>query len=254
MDDKTVLILEQTGLTKAQAIVYLTLLKIGQTKIGVIIEKTSLQSSVVHNAINRLIELGLVNFVIIGKVRHYQTADPGVFLNYLDEKKSRIDEQKVVINSILPRLHLIKEHSKKKTEVEVYKGKKGFQTAFIEEYEKVERNKDTYFLAQPEEIHLEDDFLPVLWNKLNAVLIKKGCSIKGIGPLSLKKVWPKKYKEKNYSFKYVKENFPWDVNILPDCVIVSLWGEEPIAIKIKDEFFKNNAKRYFEEKWKEAKD
>ena len=47
-------ILEENGFSKAEAKVYLTLLKLGETKSGQIIKQTSLQSSVVHNALNTL--------------------------------------------------------------------------------------------------------------------------------------------------------------------------------------------------------
>ena len=253
MNKKDLIVLEGSGLTKAQAVVYLTLLELGQTKIGIIIEKTSLQSSVVHNTINRLIELGHVSFVLVGKIRHYQVADPEVFLNYLDSQKAKIDEQKKSIQELLPRLHLLREGSKKKIEVEVYKGKRGFQTVYIEEYEKVQEGGETFFFAQPERIHLEDESLHDVWNKINKVLFDKNCKIKGLGPKSLKPIWEKRYLEKNHSFRYLEENFPWDVNVFNDCVIISLWGDEPIAIKIKNKTFRDNAQAHFEEKWKEGK-
>lgn len=253
MNDSDVGIVEAAGLTRAQAIVYLTLLELGQTKIGVIIEKTSLQSSVVHNMINRLIEIGLVSFVVVGKIRHYMVADPEVFLNYLDKQKEEIEEHKKSIQELLPKLHLLREESKQKREVEVYKGERGFKTAYIEEYEKMKPNSESMFLSQPEDIHFDDEVIPDVWNKINKILFDKNCIIKGIGPKSLKSIWSKRYLEKGYVFRYIEENFPWDVNILQDCVILSLWGEEPIAVKIRDKTFRDNAQRYFEEKWKEAK-
>jgi len=252
MNETDISTLEAAGLTKSQAIVYLTLLELGQTKIGIVIEKTALQSSVVHNTMNRLIELGLVSFVLAGKIRHYQVADPEVFLNYLDRRKEEIEEQKKSIQELLPRLHLIREESKKKPEVEVYKGKKGFQTAYIEEYEKLPQDGEMNFFALPEESFLESATVHIVWNKLNQILFEKNCTIKGIGSLSVKKNWEEHYSHKNYAFRYLKENFPWDVNIFEDCVILSLWGEEPIAIKIKDKIFRDNAYTYFQEKWKEG--
>lgn len=252
MNEADIATLESAGLTHAQAIVYLTLLELGQTKIGTIIEKTSLQSSVVHNTVNRLIELGLVSFVLVGKIRHYQVADPEVFLNFLDQQKAKIDEQKETIRQLLPRLHLLREDAKKKSEVEVYRGERGFQTAYLEEYEKITEGGETLFLAQPEEVHIEDEVIHDVWNKINTVILEKGCTIKGLGPKNLKPIWEERYPKKGYSFRYLNENFPWDVNILNDCVILSLWGDEPIAIKIKDKTFRDNAYRYFQEKWAEG--
>ena len=52
MDTK---ILEDIGLTNAEIKVYLALLELGVSGAGNIIEKSRLQSSVVHNTINNLI-------------------------------------------------------------------------------------------------------------------------------------------------------------------------------------------------------
>ena len=60
MDESDIKTLERTGLTHAQATIYLILLEMGQSKVGTIIEKTKLQSSVVHNNLNKLIDEGLI--------------------------------------------------------------------------------------------------------------------------------------------------------------------------------------------------
>ena len=49
-------LLEDIGLSKGEIKVYLTLLNLGNTKVGYIIEKSGMASSAVHNAINTLIE------------------------------------------------------------------------------------------------------------------------------------------------------------------------------------------------------
>ncbi len=253
MQDKDIKILETAGLTHAQSIVYLTLLELGQTKIGHIIEKTKLQSSVVHNNINKLIDKGLVNFVMVGKIKHYQVAEPEMFINYLEEQKQRIDENKKQIKKIIPRLKLIKEQSKKKTEVEVYKGRRGFQTAYMEEYEKMQKGEASQFIAQPEEFQ-KDEKLHEFFLKINQIIEEKECVIQGIGPIANKKIWGRFYKnQKTYRLKYIDEDFPWGVMIFREGIIISLWGDEPIIIKIKNKNFKDKAYEYFQKKWREAK-
>lgn len=253
MQDKDVKTLETAGLTHAQSTIYLTLLEIGQTKIGHIIEKTKLQSSVVHNNINKLIDKGLINFIMIGKIKHYQVAEPEMFINYLEEQKQRIDENKKEIQKIIPKLKLIKEQSKKKTEVEVYKGRRGFQTAYMEEYENMKKKEVSQFIAQPEEFQ-KDEKLHEFFLKISQIVEEKGCIIHGIGPMANKKIWEKFYKnQKNYQLKYIHDDFPWGVMIFKEKIIISLWGDEPIIIKIKNKSFRDRAYEYFKKKWKEAK-
>jgi len=254
MEEKDVKTLEEAGLTHAQAKTYITLLEVGQTKIGTIIEKSKLQSSVVHNNINKLIDEGLVNFIMVGKVKHYKVADPKVFLNYLDRKKEEIDKQKKAISDILPRLELLKEESKKKTEVEVYKGFKGFKTAYIEEYEKMKEGEETQFIALPNP-YQEDEKLHEVWIHTDEISARKNLKILGIGMPYLKKIWEKKYGHKKfYKFKYLNEEFPWDISVFKETVTIGLWSEDPIIIKIKNKDFRDRAYKYFQDKWIKSKE
>ncbi|MBT5022937.1 hypothetical protein HOK51_07070 [Candidatus Woesearchaeota archaeon] len=253
MQETDIKTLELAGLTHAQAVIYLTLLEIGQSKIGMMIEKTKLQSSVVHNNVNKLIELGLINFVLVGKIRHYQVADPDVFLNFLDDKKKEIDESKKEIQKILPKLKLIKESTKQKTNVEVFKGRRGFQSAYLEEYNRIKQGEETVFIGLPKE-YQQDEEIHKIFNKLDLILREKKCSIRGLGHVSNKKIWDKFYSgSPTYSMKYLDEDFPWGVMIFGDGIILAMWGDEPILIKVKNKKFRDNALNYFESKWKEAK-
>ena len=91
-------ILEDIGLSAAEIKVYLTLLELGPSTSGPIIDKSKLQSSVVHRVIKTLIEKGLVTFVKIGKDKQYQATSPENILNYVDLKRKRLAE-------ILPEEH-----------------------------------------------------------------------------------------------------------------------------------------------------
>ena len=82
-------ILEDLGLSITEIKVYLSLLELGSSTAGPILEKSQLQNSVVHRAINTLITKGLINFILEGKRKIYQATDPENFITYIDEKKKR---------------------------------------------------------------------------------------------------------------------------------------------------------------------
>lgn len=111
-------ILEDLGLTNAEIKVYMGLLELGASGAGLILEKTGLQNSVVHRALNSLIEKGLISFILEGKRKVYQAIDPKTFLNYLEDKKIRFEK-------ILPELEKKKESGKKEKEAIIFRGKKG---------------------------------------------------------------------------------------------------------------------------------
>ena len=57
-------ILEDLGLTQAEIKVYIALLELGSSSAGQILEKSGLQNSVVHRALNSLIEKGLISYIL----------------------------------------------------------------------------------------------------------------------------------------------------------------------------------------------
>ena len=76
-------ILEDLGLTNAEIKVYLALLELGTTKAGLIIRKTSLQNSVVHLTLLKLVEKGFVSFIKKGGVKEYSASNPENILKFI---------------------------------------------------------------------------------------------------------------------------------------------------------------------------
>ena len=78
------------GLTPSEVKIYLSLLKLGSSKAGKVIQYAGLQSSVVYNGINRLIELGLVAHVNAGKQRIFSASDPRIITELMQERERQI--------------------------------------------------------------------------------------------------------------------------------------------------------------------
>ena len=85
-------ILEDLGLTQSEIKTYLTLLELGSSTAGPILEKSNLQNSVVHRALNSLIEKSLITYVLEGNRKIYQATDPENFNLFIDEKKRKFQE------------------------------------------------------------------------------------------------------------------------------------------------------------------
>lgn len=116
-------ILEELGLTNAEIKTYLALLELGSSTAGNILEKSGLQNSVVHRALNALIEKGLVNFVMEGKRKTYQATDPENFNNFIEEKKRRFNE-------ILPELKQKQQLAPEKENATIFKGIRGINEIY----------------------------------------------------------------------------------------------------------------------------
>lgn len=116
-------ILEEFGLTKTEIKTYLTLLELGASTAGLILAKSKLPNSTVHRDLNALIELGLVRYILEGKRKIYQGADPEYFLNLMSERKRKFEEA-------LPQLKKLQKKSTKKELASVYRGIKGIKEVY----------------------------------------------------------------------------------------------------------------------------
>ena len=81
MDSK---ILQEIGLANSEIIVYTTLLKTGSIKVGGLMREVSLHRSRVYEAINRLIEKGLVSYVIKENIKYFEASNPERLLSYIE--------------------------------------------------------------------------------------------------------------------------------------------------------------------------
>jgi sugar-specific transcriptional regulator TrmB len=67
MDSK---LLEEIGLTKGEAQVYLALLKIGSTKVGPLVAEAKISSSKIYEILDKLEQNGLAGHIFVGKTKH----------------------------------------------------------------------------------------------------------------------------------------------------------------------------------------
>ncbi len=112
--------LEGLGLTRNEAIVYITLLELGKAHIGGLAEKTRMHRRTIYDCLERLIDRGLVSFIMEGKVRFFIAAKPQKLKEIVKEKEANIE-------NILPKLFEIAQQSKAITDVIVHKGKEGLK-------------------------------------------------------------------------------------------------------------------------------
>ncbi len=118
-------ILEGLGFTKGESIVYLTLLKIGESKVGPIITSSGISRSKVYDILERLIKKGIVSKVDKNEVLCFQALSPDTLFIYLKEKETQIQKEVETLQKALPTLtSLLPEQS---VDVKIYQGTGGFK-------------------------------------------------------------------------------------------------------------------------------
>jgi HTH-type transcriptional regulator, sugar sensing transcriptional regulator len=230
--------LQELGLNKRESICYTKLLELGSSKVGKIVKKTEIPSSKIYEILDRLINKGLVSYVIIGKIKHYQASDPKILLNYIDEKKKKVEE-------ILPQL-LLKQKFSTKQSVELFEGQKALFSLFTNLI-KDAKAKEEYLVFSINEENKNDN-VNLFFKNLAVRRKEKKLDVKLLKNIK----YYKKEKHTKLKLKYTEFNLPQGITIFRNFVIILSWAETPIAIKIESETISNQLREFFLGLWKIA--
>lgn len=233
-------LLEEVGLTKSEAKIYMTLIRYGPLTAGRIVTLSKQHISVTYAALQRLAEKGYVSHIRKGKFEEYSVMDPEVFLDKLKE----------TIQSLEPRISAWRkytESAKDRTTVEVFEGIKGL-TNMVNQTLKTAKKGDYWRSFTLGEENKLPDVLP-FFKKVNEKRIRLG--------LKTRLVCNKAYKDAMYSFgdshhlstsnlRFVDFEFPQGVIIFQDNIIFFSWMREPKAIHIKDKKISEQYAKFFD--------
>jgi sugar-specific transcriptional regulator TrmB len=233
----------QAGLTGNEAKIYTTLISNADLSASEITKQTGIHRRNVYDALNRLLEKGLVNETLVQNKKRFNAIHPQRLL-------SLVDEQRTKIQNIVPTLAEQFSHVKKKRNfIKMYKGTEGIKASF---------NESLNMLKEREVIHI-----------IGGINMRK---ILGEGFMDdHHKERQKKSIRTNTLFNYIHRNRPksllrnkrYHYKVLPkdyylpvqtviygdDIVCQILFHEEPFVIQVIDKAFADNFKRYFKMLW-----
>lgn len=238
-------ILEDLGLTSGEIKTYITLLELGTSHAGELVQKSSLHTSVIHRALNSLIEKGLINYIYEGKRRIYQANDPKQFYNYMDEKKRKFEE-------ILPELLEKQKYSKEKENASIFKGKRGIN----EVYNILVNNKEAReYLSFGGGKPCEELMSALWWKNIHTKRIANQLPSRQVFDESVKEIGLDIDKKKISSIRFLSKEFEsfQETVICGDLVAISIFTDNPYSILIKDEIVAQGYRKHFELLWKSAK-
>jgi len=231
-------VLEGIGLTKGEIKTYLALLELGSSNAGKIIEKAGLQSSVVHNCLHKLINKGLITYILKGKIRTYQAANPKTLVTFIEEKKKTVE-------SLLPELLLKQTLSQNKQEAEIYEGLNGFKAMSYQMISEGKKGDEFLFFCFEGKVYVEEVY--AFYNKFEQHRKEIGIKVRGIAPKSSKKYLDKR---KHSKIKYVDFPIPSNISIFNDYVGLTAFEDKPMCLLIKSRVLATVFRNYFESVWK----
>lgn len=122
--------LERFGLSQSEAKAYLALIELGSSLAGTVTKKANINRSNCYDALERLIDKGLVSYVIKANRKYFHAETPRKFLELIKEEKSKLSKKEDEIRSIIPNLVAKASFCKEKPEARIYRGKKGIKSIF----------------------------------------------------------------------------------------------------------------------------
>lgn len=111
---------QSLGLSKNESRIYETLLRYGESGVGMISEKSGVHRRNVYDSVNRLLEKGLVSEIIESVENKYQASEPKKLLEMVQEKVESIEK-------VLPELNELHFSTPTQYRVHTYKGKEGWK-------------------------------------------------------------------------------------------------------------------------------
>lgn len=235
-------ILEEAGLTKNEAIVYLKLSELGVSSAYRVSKESGLFKPNVYESLKSLETKALVSKKIIDKKVVYEASDPSFLLNLLDSKRDKID-------NLIPSIRQLQKSVRTESVFNTYKGVDAFIgilhnfLRFQDEILVYGAPKKAYDLLRPriDSFHQER-----IGRKIRMKHIYNFEAIERIRQLG---------KMPFTDARYLHELFNSEVstNICGDEVVFVIWVPPIKIIQIKDAGMAKAYKNYFEILWKNAK-
>lgn len=234
-------LIEQLGLTRTEAKIYTVLLDLGSNLAGKISEKSGIHRRSVYDAIERLIEKGLVSYIKRNNRTFYEAVEPQKLLDLIKEKEDNIKE-------LMPELELKYKMSKEKEETTFFRGKPALKTVFDDQ---IKEGKEILIMGASTQA---PEILKYYFPHFDKARVKKKIRVRIIFDERAKK---EEYVKKIplADIRYVPKEFSSfaATNVYGDKVSIVLWTEEPIAILIKNKEIAKGYRNYFELVWNIAK-
>ena len=236
------------GFNKNESIVYLSLIKFGISEASAIIKDTKFHKNIVYDNLEKLIDKGLVSYIIEEGRKVFNLASPQALIQFFDNQEKEIKEKKAVAERLSKELNNNIKKTYEKQEAEIYRGVRGIKTFFNETL-----NSDGFvaFGGPPESVSiLGEDF----WINYQLKRTKKKVKVKLLFNQSIRK-FGDNLRNRLTEIRYFEQDFEplTETHIEEEKVALIVWTKEPFLFLIRDKNVAKSYMKFFENVWKSAK-
>jgi len=244
-------LLEKLGLTRGEIKVYLALNKLGESTIGPIGKESKVSKSKIYDILDKLIEKGLVGYIIKAGTKYFTANDPHMILGYLSKKEDELKDIKKEINEILPQLITQRASSSKKRIAEIYEGYEGMKAIREELTMNLKPGEDLLVLGAPRIANEKWEGWLLDFHRRR---LQKKIGMRIIYNSDAKEYGKIRSKWKLTKVRYMPNDMvnPNWIDIFSDAVLIAIILKEPITFVVRDKEFADSFKAFFEIMWKNS--
>lgn len=231
-------VLQDIGLTKNEAKIYVMLLKEGACLAGTISRNTGIHRRSVYDAIERLVQKGLVSYIETNNRKYFEAVDPKRLFEILKEKEENISE-------VMPELELLKKLSKEKKETLFYRGRQALKSVFDDQI-----NEGKEILVFGDAVNV-NEILKWYFHKFDKQRTMKNIKVRMVFDKSAMKIKELK-KIPLASIRFVPKGYgsSTSVYVYGNNISIVVWSEEPKAILIREKAIADSFRNLFEFMWR----
>lgn len=243
--------LEQAGLTRNEARVYLALLRAGKATAGSLAGKVGLHRRTIYDCVRRLEGKGLIGSVIEGKKSFLKAHEPQKLLDHLHEEEEQLHHTMSGVQAVLPFLNEMTQQGATTPEVMLFKGKEGIKS-LLEGIIRSGVKEWLSFMSAGYGSTVLTQFLPHFHQrriakgiKLSILAVKEGASWQRAQELA-------KMKRTTVRILPRMHIIPISIWVYSTRVVFTLW-EAQVGILVDDKSTADSFRKYFDVLWKVAK-
>lgn len=244
--------LKKLGLTDNETKVYLSLLHLGETQVGGIINDLKIHRQIAYNALDSLEQKNMVIRIMKNKIFHYKISDPGIILE-------NIKKQELIATRIQDSIKKEMKRNKREQEINVYSGRTQLRNFLFNSYKNAPKNSVLHSIYSFGKEYIEIIGLDYL-KKIEKFRLKNKIITKHIASESYREDMTKTINQlgketRELRFLSHEINNPISIMIFNNRVwFQAFFAEIPFIIEIKNESFYKTFMNHFNALWKIAKE
>ena len=233
-------VLQEIGLAKKEAAVYLANLKIGESPVSVIAKKAGFNRVSTYDVLRRLNILGLVSYCTKADTKHFSAINPEVLISDYKEKVRNLEKA-------LPELRGLINKNSKKPKLRYFDGIQGIKMVYEDT---LTTSTEILNFSNSEVIR---KYWPTYDEEYVKIRAEKKIFLRGISPLDKHGLKVQKEDKENYrEIRLVSSrefHFTNEINIYDDKVAITSFQDQPFGIIMESKEIAHTQRDIFKMAW-----